>query len=96
MAGTDAEAVASSMVADTASAGREVRVQPGMTEFCHPERWEVRGADSVSFCGSEPGSIAWAWRALYAETIRAHIHEKELNLKRALTRMAQFAHKGYC
>ena len=56
MAGTDAEAVASSMVADTASAGREVRVQPGMTEFCHPERWEVRGADSVSFCGSEPGS----------------------------------------
>ena len=63
MAGTDAEAVASSMVVDTASAGREVRVQPGMTEFCHPERWEVRGADSVSFCGSEPGSTPALSRA---------------------------------
>ena len=55
--------VASSMVADTANAGRELRVQRGMTEFCHPEgqpeRWEGWGADSASFCsvGDYPGSL---------------------------------------
>jgi hypothetical protein len=34
--GTDAEAVASSMVADTANAGREVRVQQGAPYRCGP------------------------------------------------------------
>ena len=66
---------------------QDLDMQPDNT----PEYWILGLKEGKTIIRDEADIIAWAWRALYAETIRAHIDNKEVNFKRALCRMSQFA-----
>ena len=84
-------------------------------EFPKVSAGRVRGGVSPSLCGSqnrmmdeavtreEFDMIAMAWRSLYAETVKARMDDKTLNLKRAiwtwarltLSRVKAYGNKWY-
>ena len=57
---------------------QDLDMQPENT----PQLWILGLRAGKTVTRDEADILAWAWRALYSETIRAHIDEKELTVKR--------------